>query len=46
MFGSKANNVTAPDGEVIRFPKGSKEMQCEYDPETAVPQYERPEGSL
>ncbi|KAJ4346214.1 hypothetical protein N0V95_005580 [Ascochyta clinopodiicola] len=29
-----------------KFPKGSKILQLNYDPETAVPQYEKPEGSL
>lgn len=28
------------------FPKGSKILQLNYDPETAVPEYEKPEGSL
>jgi hypothetical protein len=46
MFGSEAETVTAPDGKVVKFPEGSKVLQCEYDPETAVPRYERPEGSL
>ncbi|KAF1941684.1 hypothetical protein EJ02DRAFT_466369 [Clathrospora elynae] len=35
-----------PDGTVIAFPGGSKILQCEYDPEMAVPGYARPEGSL
>ncbi|KAH3942949.1 hypothetical protein HBH70_126220 [Parastagonospora nodorum] len=45
-FGSEAVDVTMPDGTVLKFPQGSKVLQCEYDPETAVPRYVRPEGSL
>lgn len=45
-FGSDAHDVTMPDGTVIKFPEGSRVLQCDYDPETAVPRYVRPEGSL
>jgi hypothetical protein len=34
------------DGEPGKGSKGSRVLQCDYDPETAVPRYERPEGSL
>jgi hypothetical protein len=45
-FGRDAKDVTAPDGRVVEFPKGSNVLQCEYDPGTVVPIYERLEGSL
>jgi hypothetical protein len=41
-----AKDVNLPDGTKKTFPRGSKVLQMEYDPETAVPRYERPEGSL
>lgn len=43
---SDARNVALPDETVLNFPKGSKLLQCQYDTETAVPRYSRPEGSL
>jgi hypothetical protein len=30
-FGREAKDVTAPDGRVVEFPKGSKVLQCKYD---------------
>jgi hypothetical protein len=42
----EAKDLTAPDGRVIKFPEGSKVLQCEYDPGMVVPVYKRPEGSL
>lgn len=45
-IGGDAEDVTLPDGSVKTFPKGSKVLQVEYDPETVTPVYERPEGSL
>jgi hypothetical protein len=44
--GSDARDRTLPDGMKVEFPKGSKVLQLNYDVETAVPGYERPEGSL
>lgn len=44
--GSEAKDRTLPDGMKVKFPKGSKVLQLNYDIETAVPGYERPEGSL
>jgi hypothetical protein len=41
-----AKAADMPDGSKKTFPEGSKVLQMEYDPETAVPGYERPEGSL
>jgi hypothetical protein len=38
--------MMAGEEDVGGWPKGSETLQCEYDPETAVPRYERPEGSL
>jgi hypothetical protein len=34
------------DGESGKGSKGSRVLQCDYDPGTALPRYERPEGSL
>jgi hypothetical protein len=45
-FGREAKDVTAPDGRVVEFPKGSKVLQCKYDPGMVVPVYKRPEGSV
>jgi hypothetical protein len=45
-FGADAVDQELPDGTLLRFPDGSRVLQCEYDPEAAVPRYERPEGSL
>jgi hypothetical protein len=45
-FGRDAKDVTVPDGRAVEFPKGSKVLQCEYDPRTVVPVYKRPEASL
>jgi hypothetical protein len=44
--GADAKDVTLPAGTVLKFPEGSKVLQTRYDPETAVPMYERPKGSL
>jgi hypothetical protein len=43
---SDASEVDMPDGSKKTFPEGSKSLQVDYDQETAVPRYERPEGSL
>ncbi|KAF1829412.1 hypothetical protein BDW02DRAFT_167190 [Decorospora gaudefroyi] len=43
---SDASQVLLPDGSKKTFPDGSKVLQSDYDPETAVPSYEKPEGSL
>lgn len=46
MICSDARDVTLPDGTVLKFPKGSKVIQSDYDEETAVPEYERPQESF
>lgn len=38
--------TTGTDRKDGKFPAGSKILQLRYDPETAVPRYEKPEGSL
>jgi hypothetical protein len=43
---SDTEDVDMPDRSKKMFPDGSKVLQLEYDPETAVSRYERPEGSL
>ena len=40
------DEITLPDGTKKKFPEGSKKLNVKYNPETAVPRYERPEGSL
>lgn len=44
--GSEAKDNPLPDGTALKFPKGSRIVQVDYDPQTVVPRYERPEGSL
>jgi hypothetical protein len=43
---SDAGEKDMPGGSKKTFPDGSKVLQLDYDPETAMPRYERPEGSL
>ncbi|KAH7069561.1 hypothetical protein BKA63DRAFT_84924 [Paraphoma chrysanthemicola] len=45
--GTPASDECGPgDEEVVEFPEGSLVLQLDYDPETVVPRYVRPEGSL
>lgn len=44
--GLKSNWATGSDEQDHRFPKGSKILQLEYDPEHVTPRYEKPEESL
>jgi hypothetical protein len=44
--GRAAGDRTLPDGTIVKYPEGSKVLQVNYDPATAVPRYERPHGSL
>jgi len=46
IVGGEAQDVTLLDGTVLRFPRGSRNMQVKYDTDIAVPRYKRPEGSL
>jgi len=43
---SQAKDIELPDGTVLKFSEGSKVLNVAYDPETAVPKYQKPEGSL
>jgi hypothetical protein len=45
-FGNETRDVNLPNGTKKTFPEGSMSLQCDYDPETSIPTYERPEGSL
>lgn len=45
-LGSTAKDIQLPDGTILKFPEGSKVLQLDYDPETAVPKYEKLDGSL
>jgi hypothetical protein len=45
-LGRDAEDVTLPDGTLLKFPEGSKVLQCKFDAETAMPTFERPKGSL
>lgn len=33
-------------GLLLKFPKGSKCIECEWDVEATIPLYQRPDGSL
>ena len=46
IVGSEAQDVTLPDGTVMKFPQGSRSLQVKYDTEVSVPMYEKPEVSL
>ncbi|KAI4711069.1 hypothetical protein J4E89_004659 [Alternaria sp. Ai002NY15] len=42
----RSEEAELPDGTKIAFPPGSKIVQSMYDPDVAIPVYEKPEGSL
>ena len=42
----RSGEVKLPDGTKIALPPGSKVVQSTYDPNVAMPVYQKPEGSL